>query len=59
MKYTALIVLMGTMAVFLLHGNLSYAEDLQQSSLREEHNKSVVLRYINEVIDGKQFSSHE
>ena len=57
MKYAALVVFTTFVGVFTLVGDLSYAENLSQSSPREEHNKSIVLRYMQEVLDGKQYAT--
>jgi hypothetical protein len=56
MKYVALVVIFTHIGAFMLAGRPCYAEEKRQLSNIEEHNKSIVLRYIQEVLDGKQFS---
>lgn len=59
MRYVALVVFITLVSVFMLAGSPCYAEEKSQSSSLEEHNKSIVLRYFQEVLDGKQFATTE
>ena len=56
MKYVALVVIFTHIGSFMFAGRSCSAEEKRQLSNIEEHNKSIVLRYIQEVLDGKQFS---
>ena len=56
MKYVGLVVFITLVGVFMLAGSSCYAEEKSQSSSLEEQNKSIVLRYVQEVLDGKQYA---
>ena len=56
MRYVALLAFFIHIGAFMLAGHPCYAEEKRKSSSLEEHNKSIVLRYFKEVLDGKQFN---
>ena len=57
MKCLAPVVFIILVGIFMLAGSPCHAEEKNQSSSLEEHNKSIVLRYIQEVLDGKQYAT--
>ena len=59
MKFVALLIFITLVGVFILTGSPCHAQQKSQSSSLEEHNKSIVLRYIQEVLDGKQYTIME
>lgn len=57
MKYISLGVCVTLVGIFMLTASPCHAEEKSQSSPLEEDNKSIVLRYLEEVLDGKQYAT--
>lgn len=57
MKYISLGVCVTLVGILLLTVSPCHAEEKSQSSSFEEYNKSIVLRYLQEVLDGKQYAT--
>ena len=55
MKSVAIVVSIILVSVFMFGENPSMAQENSKLSSLEEHNKSIVLRYFQDILDGKQF----